>query len=386
MSSRLEKIRYAALLSVQTLMMCLGFNFAAPYLDNFGVSDNDVGIMIAVSCILAVLLQQIAGRMIDSGKLNSNKFLMFSGVIQILASIGLLFTDSNVLRIILFGVLACLTFVIMPVLNSFSFIYKNFGINVNYGVSRGIGSLCFALFSMVIGRLMILAGNNVIPFTYGLLGALLFILVMCMPQMSNNNLNRAEDVKESFRLFDYPAFAVTVAGLICVMIFHNMFSTFLIRLIERAGGDDNTLGIAIGLAALTEMPVIFLYTRIKGQRPSRFYLMLSGIFFALKAFFMIFADSILMIYAVQCLQSVSYGFMAASRVYYVDEAISKRHATTGQAYITATDTIGMVAGSFIGGIILNNAGINLFLQAEFIIAAVGAVLMIFSAMFMKQRN
>ena len=386
MSSRIEKIRYAALLSVQTLMMCLGFNFAAPYLDNFGVSDNDVGIMIAVSCILAVLLQQIAGRMIDSGKLNSNKFLMFSGVIQILASIGLLFTDSNVLRIILFGVLACLTFVIMPVLNSFSFIYKNFGINVNYGVSRGIGSLCFALFSMVIGRLMILAGNNVIPFTYGLLGALLFILVMCMPQMSNNNLNRAEDVKESFRLFDYPAFAVTVAGLICVMIFHNMFSTFLIRLIERAGGDDNTLGIAIGLAALTEMPVIFLYTRIKGQRPSRFYLMLSGIFFALKAFFMIFADSILMIYAVQCLQSVSYGFMAASRVYYVDEAISKRHATTGQAYITATDTIGMVAGSFIGGIILNNAGINLFLQAEFIIAAVGAVLMIFSAMFMKQRN
>ena len=386
MSSRLEKIRYAALLSVQTLMMCLGFNFAAPYLDNFGVSDNDVGIMIAVSCILAVLLQQIAGRMIDSGKLNSNKFLMFSGVIQILASIGLLFTDSNVLRIILFGVLACLTFVIMPVLNSFSFIYKNFGINVNYGVSRGIGSLCFALFSMVIGRLMILTGNNVIPFTYGLLGALLFILVMCMPQMSNNNLNRAEDVKESFRLFDYPAFAVTVAGLICVMIFHNMFSTFLIRLIERAGGDDNTLGIAIGLAALTEMPVIFLYTRIKGQRPSRFYLMLSGIFFALKAFFMIFADSILMIYAVQCLQSVSYGFMAASRVYYVDEAISKRHATTGQAYITATDTIGMVAGSFIGGIILNNAGINLFLQAEFIIAAVGAVLMIFSAMFMKQRN
>ena len=367
-------------------MMCLGFNFAAPYLDNFGVSDNDVGIMIAVSCILAVLLQQIVGRMIDSGKLNSNKFLMFSGVIQILASIGLLFTDSNVLRIILFGVLACLTFVIMPVLNSFSFIYKNFGINVNYGVSRGIGSLCFALFSMVIGRLMILAGNNVIPFTYGLLGALLFILVMCMPQMSNNNLNRAEDVKESFRLFDYPAFAVTVAGLICVMIFHNMFSTFLIRLIERAGGDDNTLGIAIGLAALTEMPVIFLYTRIKGQRPSRFYLMLSGIFFALKAFFMIFADSILMIYAVQCLQSVSYGFMAASRVYYVDEAISKRHATTGQAYITATDTIGMVAGSFIGGIILNNAGINLFLQAEFIIAAVGAVLMIFSAMFMKQRN
>ena len=372
--------------TVQTLMMCLGFNFAAPYLDNFGVSDNDVGIMIAVSCILAVLLQQIVGRMIDSGKLNSNKFLMFSGVIQILASIGLLFTDSNVLRIILFGVLACLTFVIMPVLNSFSFIYKNFGINVNYGVSRGIGSLCFALFSMVIGRLMILAGNNVIPFTYGLLGALLFILVMCMPQMSNNNLNRAEDVKESFRLFDYPAFAVTVAGLICVMIFHNMFSTFLIRLIERAGGDDNTLGIAIGLAALTEMPVIFLYTRIKGQRPSRFYLMLSGIFFALKAFFMIFADSILMIYAVQCLQSVSYGFMAASRVYYVDEAISKRHATTGQAYITATDTIGMVAGSFIGGIILNNAGINLFLQAEFIIAAVGAVLMIFSAMFMKQRN
>ena len=160
------------------------------------------------------------------------------------------------------------------------------------------------------------------------------------------------------------------------MIFHNMVMTYFIYVVERAGGDSGNMGLAICLSGLVEIPIIFFYTKIKRGRPSRYFLAFSGVAFLGKAVLFLFARSMGMVYFTQCVQCLSYGLMAASRVYYVDETVGKENETTGQAYMTATETIGIVLGSSLGGFLMQARGIDALLWCGAAVSFVGMVLMV----------
>ncbi len=144
----------------------------------------------------------------------------------------------------------------------------------------------------------------------------------------------------SFRLTEYPSFALMLAGLTLVML--------------------------------------FLYTKIKGSRPSKYFLAISGAAFFVKAALFLFATNITMIYFIQSLQFLAFGLMAASRVYYVDETVGKENEATGQAYITATETIGIVLGSSLGGALMQTKGIETLLWVGAAVCLVGMIFMLIS--------
>ena len=336
------------------MMMCTGFNYVTLYLLGSDITDRAIGILISVSCLAAVFIQQVAGRAVDQGKLGRKIFLICMAAIEIVVGLVVAFCPSGIVKAVFFGLLLCITMVIQPILNSFPFLYEERGLVVNYGVARGFGSLCFSGCSIFLGFMALQAGLRVIPLAYVALGAL-FLAVMCfMPNLTREGASDADDFREKRKSFPrIPAFFWMLAGLSLVMLCHNMTMTYFIHVIERAGGDSSHLGIANGIAAVVEIPVLFLYTKVKGNRPSGMFLTISGIAFLTKAVLFVFAHNIWMIYGTQCLQCLAYGLMAASRVYYVDEVVGKEYESTGQAYISATETLGIVLGSTIGGLIMN---------------------------------
>ena len=377
MNERTENIRYCALLGVHTMMLCPAINFAAPYLSAAQVSTKSIGILVAVSCLLAVVFQQIFGRMVDRNLVDGKKLLLFMTAILTLASFSLVFTDGGGLKAIIFGGLYCLTLIMMPILYSFSFFYENKGVSVNYGVARGCGSMSYAACSVILGFLVANLGIAVVPVTYGLLGAALFAILLSMPTLKGTATKSAAPTQSrSLQLSKFPAFRLMLVGLSLVMLFHNMLMTYFIYAIEHVGGDSSNLGIALGLAAALEIPILFLYTRIKGNTPSKYFLTASGVFFFAKAALFVVAQSVTMIYLIQCLQIVSYGLMAAARVYYVDETVGKKYETTGQAYMSATETIGIVFGSIIGGFLMQGFGVGALLWGGAVASFVGMVCMI----------
>ena len=88
---------------------------------------------------------------------------------------------------------------------------------------------------------------------------------------------------------------------------------------------------------------------------------------------------IVIIYGIQCLQCLAFGLMAASRVYYVDEVVGKKHETTGQAYMSATETLGIVLGGLTGGFLMKTSGIDRLLWGGAVVCFAGMVMMILSA-------
>lgn len=371
------------------MIMCAGFNYVTYYLLDRGVSDSHIGILIAVSCALAVVFQQLLGRRVDRGSLNGKKILLLFAAFMSVLGVAILAFKPAWAAALMYGMLMCSIQVMQPILNSISFYYRSEGISVNYGVARGVGSLCYAFFSMLLGMLTVKAGSIVVPLSLGILSAMIFLIIWSMPSIKTGGGGGAAvnagsttsevavpDSVKAFRLFQYPAFAMMLAGLVMVMIFHNMVMTYFIYVVERAGGDSGNMGLAIGLSGLVEIPIIFFYTKIKGGRPSRYFLAFSGVAFLGKAVLFLFARSMGMVYFTQCVQCLSYGLMAASRVYYVDETVGKENETTGQAYMTATETIGIVLGSSLGGFLMQARGIDALLWCGAAVSFVGMVLMV----------
>ncbi len=212
------------------------------------------------------------------------------------------------------------------------------------------------------------------------LSALIFLIILSMPSLKGNiTSDSTKKTNKSFRLIDHPSFALMLTGLTLVMLFHNMVMTYFIYVTQRAGGDSGNMGIAIGISGLVEIPVLFLYTKIKGSRPSKYFLAISGIAFFIKAALFLFATNIAMIYFIQSLQFLAFGLMAASRVYYVDETVGKENEATGQAYISATETIGIVLGSSLGGALMQAMDIESLLWVGASVCLIGMVFMLISS-------
>ena len=172
------------------------------------------------------------------------------------------------------------------------------------------------------------------------------------------------------------------AGLSLLLIFHNMLNTFFIRLIESVGGDSRSLGISLAIAAIAELPVLFLYSRISrnGKRSSGLLLPVSCGFYVIRGILYLFAANVVMIYLIQLLQSVSFGMMVAAKATYADECMAPEDKTTGQALMTFTDAFGAVAGTILGGLLMNQGGIRFLLLAGVFFALAGTVVTLSAAL------
>ena len=85
-----------------------------------------------------------------------------------------------------------------------------------------------------------------------------------------------------------------------------------------------------------------------------------------------------MIYLVQLLQGVSFGLMVTARSTYADECMSADDKATGQSMMTFTDAFGSVAGTLIGGILLDQGGVPYMLWGGIIIALLGSITALFA--------
>ena len=380
MKEKKESVRYASVIGLHTMLMCVGLNYVTYYLSDKGLSASRIGMVVSISCLIAVIAQQLMGRMVDGGKAEPKRLIFLLSSILTIVGLYMSFFDTGALRAVLFGLMLCITLAILPLLNSFTFYYQDNRININYGIARGVGSLCFSVCSIVLGYLTVYAGSFTVPLTYGLLGFGLCATVFFMPSLKSVSSRKQDETGSSGpRPSTHPRFFLMLLGLSLVMLFHNMIMTYFIYVIRRAGGDSSEMGMAIGIAAVLEIPVLFLYTRIKGNRPSVYFLMTSGIAFLLKSILFIFARNIMMIYVIQLLQCMAYGLMAASRVYYVDEVVGKENEATGQAYMSATETIGIVLGSALGGLIMQKSSVDMLLISGAVICLAGTLSMIISA-------
>lgn len=397
MSLMNENGKVRILMGTYFSLNCISLSYVVFYLGMFGFQDHTIGTIVSISAVIGFVLQGMLGRIIDTHpKWYWRNLLIVLGIfVLIVCGLILICQLINIGSLMLGGLYAVFIIITLgmgPLVNTSSFYYTAHGRPVNFGVARGIGSVVFAPVSYIIGVFSAQMGVIFIPI-FGVVVSLLFILsTIILPDLGSAYASgdMQSSSKTSLVSRDFiqrnKYFILMALGICMVLILHNIVNSFLIRMVENVGGTSDALGIALAIAAICEIPVLFLYESFvkRFNISSQFLIFLACMFFVIRGILYLFATSVIIIYAVQILQSVTFALLIASKTHYADEGVGEEDKATGQSIMSMTEASGMVLGSAVGGWALSLGGINMMYIVGIGFAVVGSLLVL--AMYLSNRN
>ncbi len=383
-------IKYSWLQSSFWMSFCIVFNYASMFLLSRGYSNSQIGIVIALAGVISALLQPLAAGVADkSRKLTLRTLILLFCICMLVCAAVLLLPGLWFLcNALFYGILLATLQILTPLVNAIGMECINRGISVNFGLARGIGSISFALMSFLAGTCIERFSTTAIPvliiFCYLMVFTSAKVFVFRTENGPDTGLHREEAQQkkevgnETPFFMAYKRFFVLLAGISMLFVCHNMLNNYLFQIMSYHSGGSEEMGIAAGLSAVLELPVMLAFSFMIRKFSSRTLLRVSGLFFTVKALLTLSAGSILGIYLAQPTQMLGFGLFVPASVYYTNALIRPSDRARGQAFMTATNTIGSVFGSLLGGFLMDGKGVLAMLFYAALISAAGTVLVFFS--------
>jgi len=353
-------------------------SFATAFLLQKGFAASTVGVLLASGNLLSCGFQPVLAGWADRTGGNVLKW-MTAGLTLVsaacFASIQLLPLPQTVFGLLyLLGVFA---FDAMnPLMNALNVSYMTNGYTINYGLSRGLGSLAYAFAALGIGKVMARFGADwMIWISLGLL-AINAAMALSYPSLvttvsGEKKENDCCSVPVFFRRYKW--YCVSLLGVMLLGMFHAMTENYLIEIVTPLGGDSGTVGVALFIATAIEAVVLVYLDRIRSKISDNWLLKLAGLSFVLKSVLFLVAGNVMTIYVIQLLQATSYTFLSPIQMYYANNKIGAADMVKGQAFITASYTLGCAAGNFTGGQLLSIFDVRALLLAGVLMAAAGTL-------------
>ena len=380
-------LQTAALQGSYWMIFCLTYSFSSVFLLSQNFSNQQIGWVIAGSNILSVILQPLLGTLLDRMRKISIKLVM--SILSILALgllTGLIFLHLNLIWMaVLYVGIVSLLITMQPLVTSLTFEYINAGYNINFGITRAMGSIGFAVLSILLGYWVNRFSPEIIPALSAGFFAVYLLLILSFPgvkrQVSQPIVDEMESASQSPAksfLLRYYRFIPFLIGVTCLFIFHMTISTFLAQIINSVGGNTTNLGISFMIVAVCELPAFLGFSFIAAKFDTRFLLKISSVFFVLRSIIFLFASSIFLVNLGQVFQGVSFAIFLPASVYFINQTMREEDRVKGQTYITGFATLGGVVGSIAGGWLLDNASVFMMLVFASAAAVAGCLLMFYS--------
>ncbi len=365
--------------------------YASVYLLHKGFSNSTIGIILSLCSILAVFMQPALASFADNHKnIEIRKIINTIVAIAIILSVALLVIPTNqTLIFILIVAIFSLETTIMPLINTLAFIFEKYGIQINFGIARGLGSVAYALTSMALGYIVEWSSPDLLPICYVVFNALLFIVVHLFVLPKNAQIVDADEeseteaeVQENVSLLKfagkYKKFIVFLLGFVLVYFAHTIINNFFIQIVTNVGGNSSDMGNAVFLAAMLELPTMAYFTKLSQKVNCGTLIKASIVLFLAKHAITYLATNMVMIYIAQVLQMGAYALFIPASVYYVNCKVDNKDIVKGQSFVTTSMTMSGVFANIIGGILLDAVGVSEVLLIGVILSLIGAVIVLFT--------
>ncbi|MCI8318128.1 MAG: MFS transporter [Lachnospiraceae bacterium] len=361
--------------------------FSSVYLLECGLTSAQIGMILAVAGIVAAAAQPFVADYADRPSAISLKTIVSAGcvVAAILTVLLLAFSQRSVMLTGLFygGCVVLLQF-LLPFVNSLGTEMISQGKKLNWGLARGIGSAAYAAVSYILGILVAKAGIVSIPVSIFVCYVLLLVTVMIYPfqksrrpelEEQGDRTENGSTVQTSF-LKKYPRFTAVLAGTTLLYLSHHLINTFLYQIIQSKGGGSAENGLVMSLCACMELPTLFFFSYMLKKAESGTWYKVCGVFITLKAAATLLVPSLTLFYFIQIFQMFGWGLLAVAPVYYANQTVREEDAIKGQAYMAITCTLGSVFASFLGGSLIDMAGVNVMVGIATAAGLLGAAIIV----------
>ena len=387
MENKSLDIRYACIHGFYWMLCCSMIGYASVFLLDKGFTNTTIGTVLAISNILAVFGQPaVASYMDKTSKLSLRMLISLILVVIIALSLVLCFlTGASMVMVVLTIVAFTLMLTLQPFINSLTFAFEKNGIHINFGLARGIGSVAYAVMSLILGNLVAAFSPELLPFFYvGLsLCALFFVYTFFLPGHKDEIVHQEKETEHdqlSMGQFikKYKTFMLLLVATVLLFFDHSVINNFFIRVVNHINGNSADMGNAIFLAAVLELPTMALFTKFQQKIGCKNMMLISAVFFSVKHVLTYFAVNMFMIYVAQVMQMLAYAVFIPASVYYVSQLVEEHDMNKGQALVTGAMTLASVFASLAGGVLLDALGVSKVLMIGAIISVLGTICMFIS--------
>ena len=355
--------------------------YASVFLLEKGFTNTLIGITLALANILSVIFQPFVAGLIDKqGKLTNRNVSMVSTAILLAGSILLLFIKNGIVAIfIIFTLIYMVQMVYQPIITAMYFEYEAAGCHIYYGLARGLGSCGFAVVSVFTGMMIGKFGVTILMILdiIFLTIALIVLYFFKKPAVAASaQTSETEVAHNNILVFTktYPAFMLFVVAGVCFFFAHNAINDYMIQIITPLGGTEASMGTAVFIAAILELPTMALIDKIMKKISVKNLLLISGTAFLIKTLLMLIAPNMAVVYISQAMQIFAYAVFIPAGAYFVNQTMAKFDQVKGQAYINCSITLGGVFSSLVCGRLLDIRGPHFMLIVSLAVTTIGLVI------------
>ena len=378
---------YALYLSLYWMSACFVYGYTRLFLDRLGFSARQVGLVLALDCAAAMVLQPLLARWMEkSGRITLRHVLLLLCLICLLAG-GLLFLpQSRAVFVCLFMVMSIMTMTIQPFTNAVGFERINRGEKLNYAATRGVASLAFALISKAYAALAKVDLDWLLAL-YLLCTAGILIGSLLLVQGTGEAPKPRARADHGAMLKAYPAFFGMLLGTVLMFFQHGYLDGYLYDVILSVGGDTRELGTALLIGAGVETPMMFLFAFVARRFGVNRSLRFSAAAMAMKTWFVLIFRSVWGVYLMRFCHFFSYALLMPSLVYYANERMADSDKVTGQALITGAVSLAGMFSYLTGGLMVSAWGaLRGLLLVTLVGMAGGALFILFAFHDQRQAN
>lgn len=382
---RCTSIAYYAVQGGYWMSVCIANSYAAVFLQHRGYSNGALGLVLAIGNIAGFLLAPNLASLVD----RSRRVTIYHCIWALLAAQGLILMGFTWIpgKSLALSLLYCLymaaVVAVNPLNTELCFDMARWTRPVSYSPARGVGSLCFALMSLAMGRLTLRLGADVHPYA-GLFCLLCQVAATGVITWAKSRVPQetmesgGEKQTQGLGLLAFiranARFCVMMFSLSLLFFSYNIADFFLINILRSVGGDAGDLGNISAFKAMLEIPVMLFYTQLTSRFRCSTVIRFAALAFVAKALAMAMAGSVAMLYAANLFQALSFALIIPAMVQYVSLVIHPKDSAKGQAVANGMITLGAIFASSIGGQLYDALSIHATLIIGVAIAACGAVL------------
>lgn len=383
--------KYGALQGAYWMLAAVGMAFLTPVLEAKDFSSVEIGWLNAIKFASVIIFQiWIAAFSDRHAKTISLKWIMEAMAVVSMIAAGILwfihddFIQAALVFILYGATVSCLA----PIIDSLSIQYLNHGRNLNYTVARSAGSVTWAFSCIGIGKIADVCGVNNILLLQIAATILFFAICVWMDKVDFSKKNVSEKaekesgekkkVHSSFYLIcNYPKYTLFLAACLIMYMGYNLNATFMIDIIKRLGGGHTELGWSEFVLAISEVPVMLFFAKMRKKFSLDQLMVVCAIFCTLRAAGTAFAPNVLLVILAQGFEIFGMSIYYAGIVFFVMENLPDTDVVKGVSFINvAAVGLGQVFASAVCGMIKDALGLNQLLNISILVSAVSILLMI----------
>jgi len=391
-SVRKIQIRYTLIHLVYWSAYAAFAGFQTALLLERGFSSSDAGMFAALRCLAGIISQPLIGGWADRHPKVPLKYLL-TACLSLALAVTILFYFTRpgfvgtAIVLLLLGAFELNSY---PLLNSMAMQFINAGVDVNYSLSRGLGSLAYAVSCVILGRMAASWGveNVLIANICFLVMLILAALAFPTAPVTVTDFKAGEEQPHSvlYILKNNPPFALMMAATFFCMTAMMPIENFMFNIVDGRGGDETHLGLALFITGAAELPSAWIFAKLKPRMKIRSMMVLAIFFVLIKSTCMLI-PVLSVVLAVQLLQMFGYGLFLPTSLYYVNENVPAVDRVRGQAILMMSSTgLGGVVGNVLAGRIIDLGGVNMLILFCIGAGVIGTVLALTALFWAKRRG